>query len=218
MKDKVNKSGPDKKEWLRELATGDALKYLANELASQFFKDARELKFWTPEQTSEFRNFLRNCGRWENCAPYPDASCRAGDVFVGLVMDTDREPDLSMASVYSEALIASQELERTLLVYITEHSCLDDNRWNREMRSYLNCGGNEDGGNEWLPTWPNFMIIDLENFQKEVTAPEGFFQQFLKILAESRTLEDARKNLDMAVEKRHQAISDEIVKENVQTC
>ena len=45
-----------------------------------------------------------------------------------------------------------------------------------------------------------------------------FFQQFLKILAESRTLEDARKNLDMAVEKRHQAISDEIVKENVQTC
>ncbi len=193
----------DKKKWLRDLASGDALGYLANELASSFFKDAREPKCWSAEQNASIRQLVSRSHLRDIPFPCePDAFWRAGDVYVWLVMDTDQEPDLSKSSIYSEALTARYPQERTLLVYITEHSCLEENRWSKEIKTYANFPAdeknNEEGIHEWLPTWPNFMIIDLENFQKQVSAPEGFCQVFLKILAESRTLDEARKALDAA--------------------
>ncbi len=193
----------DKKEWLRDLASGDALYYLANDLASSFFKDAKEPKHWPSEQNSALGELMHRSLTWDNFLPRdPDVSCRAGKVFLWLVMDTDQEPDMSLPTFYSKALSANHAQERTLLVYITEHSCLEENRWSKEIKTYANFPAdeknNEEGIHEWLPTWPNFMIIDLENFQKQVSAPEGFCQVFLKILAESRTLDEARKALDAA--------------------
>ncbi|WP_406039360.1 hypothetical protein [Succinimonas sp.] len=206
---------PDKKEWLRDLASGDALYYLANDLASSFFKDARDPKCWSAEINASIRQLVCRSHLRDIPLPCePDAFCHAGDVYVWLVMDTDQEPDLSKSSIYSEALTARYPQKRTLLVYITEHSCLEENRWSKEIKTYANFPAdeknNEEGIHEWLPTWPNFMIIDLENFQKQVPAPEGFFQEFLKILAESRTLGEARKALDAATKKQEQDILDEL--------
>ncbi|WP_406546910.1 hypothetical protein [Succinimonas sp.] len=205
----------DKKEWLRELATGAALSILTNDLAGSFFKDARDPKCWSADVNASIRQLVSRSHLRDNPFPCePDASWRAGDVYVWLVMDTDQEPDLSKSSIYSEALTARYPQKRTLLVYITEHSCLEENRWNKEIKTYANFPAdeknNEEGIHEWLPTWPNFMIIDLENFRKLVPAPKGFFQVFLKILAESRTLDEARKALDAAVEKREYGILDEL--------
>ena len=209
-----NTEGTDKKQWLQKLATGDALNYLSIDLVDQFFKEKKDEKTCPSEKCAMFHRFLR-CYDHRLNIPL-DASCRAENVFVVLLMDTDQKPDMRMPAYYSEALCASHEMEKTLLVYITEHSCLED-RWYQKVKTYITSPAdeknNEEEIREWLPTWPNFMIIDLENFQKEVTAPGGFLEQFLKILAESRTLEEARKVLDTVVEKQYKFGLDEIAKE-----
>ena len=216
MSKKVNKTKvADKKKWLRELATRPVLCLLTNDLAGSFFKDARDPKCWSAEINASIRQLVSRSHLRDIPFPCePDVFWIAGDVYVWLVMDTAQEPDVRMPSIYSEALSARYPQERTLLVYITEHSCLEENRWSKEIKTYANFPAdeknNEEGIHEWLPTWPNFMIIDLENFQKQVTVPEGFFQEFLKILTESRTLGEARKALDAATKKQEHDILDEL--------
>ncbi len=207
---------PDKKEWFFKLASGSALFYLAIELVRLFFNEEMDLQSWASEEDTILRNLVCYA---DNRGPYDlDAACRAGDIFMGLVMDTDQEPDMMRMPVsYSKGLIGSQKLERTLLVYITEHSCLK-NRWYQKVRTCLCYEGNEESHEEEtyerLPTGLNIIIIDLENFQKQVPAPKGFLQQFLKILGESKTFAEARKALDTAVEKRYQDTLDRIAKDH----
>ena len=233
MKKKVKKSKKtDKKEWLRELASGDAMFYLAMDLVRLIFEEKMDPYSWVSTQATWLCEVNFRLEDWETNESYSlDAACSAGDIFMGLVMDTDRKPDMNAPVIYSSALKTSRNLEscgepedceetedcqaqeRTLLVYITEHSCLK-NRWyeHNEMGWSSYCPCNEEKTCEWHSSGANYMIIDLENFQKNVPAPQSFLEQFLKILAESKTLDEARTALDAAVENRYQAALDEIAR------
>jgi len=214
-KSKVRKiKGPDRKEWLRELASGDAFYYLTIDLVKLFFKEDMDPKSWIPGQSS-----ITGIGR-NKTSNFSDAVCRAGDINMILHMDTAPVPDMNVLWDYSAAMIVfrgSSQSEgaqprRSLLVFITEHSSLEG-KWCNRMTWCRSEGLDEENDFEECPTGPNILIIDLENFQKQVSVPESFLEQFLKILAESRTLDEAREAVAAAVEKQYQTGLDEISKE-----
>ena len=214
MKTKIkNSKSPDKKEWLQELAS-ESLFCLTEDLIKLFFNESPDPESWLSNKSPVlYQNRHR--------LPYfLDVAYRAGDISIGLFMDTAPKPVMNTLWDYSAAMVDCRqgdhrtdgaEPKRFLYVLIAEHSCLEG-KWFFKMKMQCMDMPSEGGNCEGCLPEPNILIIDLENFQKQVPAPQSFLEQFLKILAESRTLDEAREAVGAAVEKRYQTTLNKLPK------
>ena len=205
--------GADKKEWLQELASL-SLFSLTDGLVKLFFNENPDPESWLSNKSPVLYQ------KSHRLPYFLDVAYRVGNISMGLYMDTSRKPDMDALWDYSTAMIVyrhptpptdGEDPKRSLYVCITEHSYLKE-KWFYKMKWRCMDMPSEDNTYEDCPTGPNILIIDLENFQKQVTAPEGFLEQFLKILAESRTLDEAKNALNTVLEMQCQVLPDQLAR------